>query len=263
MLLRFGDILGDRIRLINESFQPRPSERSATRARTAACIPIKVNQQQQVVEEIVDFGRRYHHGLEAGSKAELIAALAYMDDPEALHRLQRLQGRGVHRPGAVRARRWACRPSSCSRCPSELALILERAPRMGVRPRLGVRVKLSTPRRRALDGVRRRPQHVRPERRRRSSRWWTSCAQREHAGLPADAALPPRLADPQHPQHPRRRSRRRAASTWTWSSEGAAMGILNIGGGLAVDYDGSHTNFASSSNYTIDEYCRRRRRGRS
>ncbi|HSH75471.1 MAG TPA: hypothetical protein VLA09_07310, partial [Longimicrobiales bacterium] len=82
VLLRFGDILDSRISLLNESFAKARSE-AGYRGEYRGVYPIKVNQQQQVIEEITRFGQRYHHGLEAGSKAELIAALAYLQDPEA------------------------------------------------------------------------------------------------------------------------------------------------------------------------------------
>ena len=75
VLLRFGDLLDSRIALLNESFAKAIAE-AGYRGGYRGVFPIKVNQQQQVVEEITGFGHRYHHGLEAGSKAERIAALA-------------------------------------------------------------------------------------------------------------------------------------------------------------------------------------------
>ncbi|MDD4623405.1 MAG: arginine decarboxylase, partial [Kiritimatiellae bacterium] len=82
ILLRFSDLLGDRIRLINEAFNKAIGD-YAYKGQYRGVFPIKVNQQQQAVHDVVAFGRPYHHGLEAGSKAELIAALAYMRDPDA------------------------------------------------------------------------------------------------------------------------------------------------------------------------------------
>ena len=68
---------------LNGAFQ-HAIEASGYQGEYRGVFPIKVNQQQQVIEEITEFGRRYHYGLEAGSRPELLAALAYMHDPEAL-----------------------------------------------------------------------------------------------------------------------------------------------------------------------------------
>ncbi|NQW99877.1 arginine decarboxylase, partial [bacterium] len=82
VLLRFRDLLHSRITEINESFRKAIKE-TKYRGEYRGVYPIKVNQQRQVIEEITEFGKRYHYGLEAGSKPELIAALAHMHDPEA------------------------------------------------------------------------------------------------------------------------------------------------------------------------------------
>ncbi|MGL5017880.1 MAG: biosynthetic arginine decarboxylase, partial [Luteolibacter sp.] len=82
VLLRFRDLLHSRITEINESFRKAIKE-TKYRGEYRGVYPIKVNQQRQVIEEIAEFGKRYHYGLEAGSKPELIAALAHMHDPEA------------------------------------------------------------------------------------------------------------------------------------------------------------------------------------
>ena len=82
ILLRFGDLLAARLRTIHEAFGKAIAE-SGYAGCYRGVYPIKVNQQQQTVADVVKFGRELHHGLEAGSKAELIAALAYLHDPEA------------------------------------------------------------------------------------------------------------------------------------------------------------------------------------
>ncbi len=82
VLLRFRDLLHSRIAEINESFRKAIKD-SKYRGEYRGVYPIKVNQQRQVIEEISEFGKKYHYGLEAGSKPELIAALAHMHDPEA------------------------------------------------------------------------------------------------------------------------------------------------------------------------------------
>jgi arginine decarboxylase len=251
VLLRFEDILDARLRLINESFA-RAMQEAGYRGSYRGVYPIKVNQQQQVVEEIVTRGRRYHHGLEAGSKAELIAALAYMDDPDGLivcngYKDEEFVDLALH------ALKMGLKTVLVIEMPSELTLILDRARRLNVRPCLGVRYKPSA---------------------RGGGHWGESAGDLSMFGLTAsqiidvlDALREKEMLDGLQMLHhhigsqiPNIRSIqasvREAARVYVdLVREGAKMGYLNIGGGLAVDYDGSHTNFPSSSNYTIDEYA--------
>jgi arginine decarboxylase len=83
VLLRIENILDSQITLLNESFITAMRD-LGYRGTFMGAYPIKVNQQQQVIEEITQFGSRYHHGLEAGSKAELIAAMGMLRDKEAM-----------------------------------------------------------------------------------------------------------------------------------------------------------------------------------
>ena len=111
VLLRFGDILDSRIAMINTEFRNAIQE-AGYQGEYRGVYPIKVNQQQQVIEEITRFGRRYHHGLEAGSKAELIAALAYLDDGAYLTNVRmRLSTGAVRTEGSTRYWCWRCRGS--------------------------------------------------------------------------------------------------------------------------------------------------------
>lgn len=82
VLLRFENLLDSQISLINNSFADAIAHLGYKNCFRGV-YPIKVNQQQQVVEEVIRFGERYHHGLEVGSKAELIGALPMMKDSEA------------------------------------------------------------------------------------------------------------------------------------------------------------------------------------
>ena len=251
VLLRFGDILDDRVALLNESFAKAIRE-AGYQGGYRGVFPIKVNQQQQVVQEIASFGRRYHHGLEAGSKAELIAALAYLEDPNAFIVCNGYKDEAFI-DLALYALKMGIRAVLVLEMPSELELILARAARLGIRPWLGMRVKL------AAKG---------------SGHWLESGGDRSVFGL--DTAQIIDVVD-----ELRRRDRldclrmlhyhvgSQVPSIQTLRSatveaarvyaelvkEGAPMGLLNVGGGLAVDYDGSHTNFSSSSNYSVEEYC--------
>lgn len=251
VLLRFGDILDSRVELINRSFAKAMQEAGYT-GFYRGVYPIKVNQQQQVVEEVMRYGRRFHHGLEAGSKAELIAALAYVEDEEAF-----LVCNGYKDEEfvdlALLGLKMGIQSIIVLEMSSELELVLSRAKALGVRPRLGVRAKLSV---------------------RAGGHWTESGGDRSMFGLNpsqiidvVDRLRAEGMLDCLQMLHyhvgsqiPNIRSIRAAATEACriyvdLVREGAAMGILNVGGGLAVDYDGSHTNFASSSNYTIDEYA--------
>ena len=100
-------------------------------------------EQQHVVEEIMRVGRRYHHGLEVGSKAELIAALAYMDDPEAV-----LICNGYKDEEFVELALYALKMGIQTilvvEMPNEVPMILRVAEKLEVVPQMGVRVKLSS-----------------------------------------------------------------------------------------------------------------------
>ncbi len=251
VLLRFGDILSSRIAAINLSFR-KAIEEAGYKADFRGVFPIKVNQQQQVLEDIVAYGRPFHHGLEAGSKPELIAALAHSQDRESLIVCNGYKDEEFI-DLALYALKMGLKTILVIEMPSELPLILERAQRMKVRPRLGVRAKLAT---------------------RGGGHWNESGGDRSQFGLNAaqiidlvDQLRAANMLDCLEMLHyhlgsqiPNIRSVQagivEAGRMYVeLFREGARMGMLNVGGGLAVDYDGSHSNFASSANYTIDEYA--------
>jgi len=251
VLIRFGDLLDASIAHLNESFR-RAIEESGYTGCYRGVYPIKVNQQEQVVSEIASFGRRYHHGLEAGSKAELAAALAYMHDPEALIVCNGYKD-GEFVDLALYALKMGLQTVIVLETPGELSLTLRRAERLGVRPRLGLRVRLSS---------------------RSEGRWQESGGDRSVFGLSisqiVDVLDKLRNCDmldclqmlhyhlgSQIPEiQAIRTGIAEAARVYVdMVREGAAMGLLNVGGGLAIDYDGSNTTSSSSRNYSVDEYC--------
>jgi len=251
VLLRFRDLLHSRIAEINESFNKAIKE-TKYRGEYRGVYPIKVNQQRQVIEEIAEFGKKYHYGLEAGSKPELIAALAHMHDPEAY-----LVCNGYKDEEfidlALQAQKMGLRVMLVLEMPSELDLILERSRKIGVLPNLGVRVRLST---------------------KGSGHWQDSAGDKSVFGLNASQVIAvvdhlkqagyigclKMLHYHQGSQIPNIAAIREGATEAVRMycdlvKEGAPMGVLDIGGGMAVDYDGSHTNFHSSCNYSVAEYC--------
>ncbi len=251
ILLRFSDLLGDRIRLLNEAFNKAIGD-YAYQGDYRSVFPIKVNQQQQAVHDVVAFGKPYHHGLEAGSKAELIAALAYMRDPDAF-----LICNGYKDVEfidlALSSLKMGLQTIMVLETNAELNLIMERAAALNIRPRIGIRVKLSS---------------------RVGGKWTDSGGERSVFGLTpsqvidaVDTLREVNMLDciellhyhlgSQVPNIREIRDSVKEASRFYVElvKEGARMGIFDIGGGLAIDYDGSHTNFASSANYDISEYC--------
>ncbi|VGO14718.1 Biosynthetic arginine decarboxylase [Pontiella desulfatans] len=251
VLLRFSDILDSRIKLLHEGFG-RAIKDFEYQGHYRGVYPIKVNQQQQVLEEITEFGARYHHGLEAGSKPELIAALSYMHDPEAY-----LICNGYKDEEFVELGLYACKMGlQCIfvvETPSELELIIDRSKTLDIAPNIGVRLKLST---------------------QASGHWNHSGGERSVFGLnPSQVCdLVDRLKEVDMldclqllhyhvgSQIPNIRDIREAVVEACrvyigLVNEGAPMGILDLGGGLAVDYDGSHGDTEASRNYNLDEYC--------
>jgi len=250
VLLRFSNILESRVSLLNETFV-RAMREAGYRGGYRAVFPVKVNQQQHVIEEIVEAGRPYHHGLEVGSKAELIVALAYLNDPEA-HVVCNGYKDEEFIELALFALKMGVRVVLVVEMPNEVDAILDCAERLGVKPQLGVRVKLSS---------------------RAAGHWTESGGDRSRFGLTTSQIIGAvdRLRQRGRLDCLRmlhyhlgsqisnigdiRTAIREAARFYVdLVQEGAPMGLLDVGGGLAVDYDGSHTNFSSSSNYGIPEY---------
>jgi len=251
VLLRLSDILDSRIQKLHESFAKAIAEFEYT-GHYRGVYPIKVNQQQQVLEEITQFGARYHHGLEAGSKPELIAALAYMHDTEAYLICNGYKDAEFVDLGLY-ARKMGIQCIFVVENPSELALIIERSRELDIKPIIGVRLKLST---------------------QASGHWNESGGERSVFGLNpsqvcdlVDTLRQEEMLDCLKLLHyhvgsqiPNVRDIREAVVEACrvyigMVNEGAPMGILDLGGGLAVDYDGTHSDSSSSRNYGLDEYC--------
>ena len=251
VLLRFENILDSRISSLNKSFGKAMKDLDY-KGVYRGVYPVKVNQQQQVIEEMTKFGKRYHHGLEVGSKAELIAALSQISDRESLlicngYKDQEFIDLGLY------AVKLGFKCFFVIEMPGELSTILKRADEIGVKPNIGVRIKLAS----------------------KAGGYWTeSGGDRSIFGLNmsqvigiVDTLREKKMLDCLKLLHyhlgsqiPNIRDIRTAVSeaARVYSElvkEGAAMGYLDLGGGLAVDYDGSKTNFASSRNYSMGEYC--------
>jgi len=251
VLIRFGDLLRWRIDELNEGFAGAIRE-AKYQGVYRGVYPIKVNQQQEVIEEITRYGRKYHYGLEAGSKPELIAALGYMHDPQAYIVCNGYKDEEFI-DLALYAQKMGLQVILVLEMPTELDLILKRAAKMGVRPTLGVRFRLSTE---------------------SAGHWAGSGGDASVFGLNISQVM--RVVDNlrgegmldclrmlhyhQGSQIPNIRAIRSAATEAArvyvgLVQEGARMGILDLGGGLAVSYDSLKGSSSGSSDYGTKEYC--------
>lgn len=250
-LLRFRDLLDERVARLNQAFQTA-IEAVEYGGEYRGVYPVKVNQQQQVIEEITKFGQRYHYGLEAGSKPELLAALAYMQNPEALIICNGYKD-SEFIDLALMARKAGLNVILVVEMPTELGAIIARSQALGIRPEIGIRFRLST---------------------QSAGHWAQSGGDRSVFGLntmqlmsAVDELREVGYMDTlkllhyhQGSQLPNVGTIREAAQEAVrvyvnLIKEGAPMGILDMGGGLAVDYDGTHSQHGASCNYGIEEYA--------
>jgi arginine decarboxylase len=251
VLLRIENILDAQIAELNETFIAA-MEDLGYHGNFMGAYPIKVNQQKQVIDAMVRYGAPYHHGLEAGSKAELIAAMGMMVDKKAPlicngYKDEEFVDLALH------AIKLGFRCILVVEMPSELPLIIERSRVLGADPVLGVRIKLAT---------------------QGGGHWSESGGERSIFGLnttqlinAVDLLKEEGMLGSLQMVHYHLGSQisnirdiRTAVSEACrvyagLVKEGAAMQYLDLGGGLAVDYDGSQSNFLSSRNYSLNEYC--------
>lgn len=251
VLLRFENLLDSQIAFLNKSFNTA-METLEYKGSYRGVYPVKVNQQQQVIEEMVKFGKRYHHGFEVGSKAELVAVLSEIKDKEAC-----LVCNGYKDEEFIDLGLYAVKMGfNCFfviEIPGELDIILDRAKKLNVKPNIGVRIKLSS---------------------KAGGHWTESGGDRSIFGLNmlevidiVDSLKKSNMLDCLKLLHyhlgsqiPNIRDIRSAVQEAArvyaeLVKEGAPMGYLDLGGGLAVDYDGSSTNYTNSRNYSVEEYC--------
>lgn len=251
VLLRFTDILRHRLGEIAGAFSQ--AIRDNEYQGGYACIyPIKVNQQRHVVEEICSFGTEYGFGLEAGSKPELLTILAMSSDRDIPMICNGFKDDEFIEM-VVLAQKIGKRIIPVIEKWSELELLVKYAQMHEVKPTLGMRVKLSS---------------------RGSGKWETSGGARSKFGLFISEILDGMtylqdrgMLDAFKLMHfhlgsqiTNIRNIKEAVNELArvyvqLRKNGAPLELLDIGGGLGVDYDGSQTNYDSSINYTLQEYA--------
>jgi arginine decarboxylase len=251
VLLRIENLLDQSISNINEAFREAINV-SEYQNIYRGVFPIKVNQQCHVVEEIVQFGQRYKLGLEAGSKPELIIAMASLSSDESYIVCNGYKDEEFIDLG-LRAIQLGWKCFFVVETPNELPLIIQRSKELGVKPIIGVRIKLSTT---------------------AGGHWENDSGDRSIFGLNSlqliDVIDQLKAADmisclemlhfhlgSQIPNiHNIRQGVQEACRYYiNMIDEGAPMGYLDTGGGLAVDYDGAQHCSTHSKNYTLEEYC--------
>lgn len=251
LLIRFTDVLRHRVEHLNGAFRRAIAEHGY-KGQYRGVYPIKVNQHRYVVETIVEAGKQFQYGLEAGSKPELLAVMALLDDEDALVICNGYKDE-EYVETALYASKLGRKVVMVVEKPTELPLIAEMARKTGIKPRLGIRVRLST---------------------RGAGKWEASGGDRSKFGLSSselmssiafmrDAGLVDcfellhfhlgsQISNIRNVKNALREVGRFYVEV---SRLGAPLKYLDVGGGLGVDYDGSQTNFASSMNYTTEEYA--------
>ncbi len=251
LLIRFSDILEDRIERLNACFA-KAIARYNYPGVYRGVFPVKCNQQRHLIEDLVRFGKPHQFGLEAGSKPELMIALAVLDTPGALLICNGYKDQ-EYIETAMLAQRLGQTPIIVLEQVEEVDLVIEANRQLGIKPIVGVRAKLST------QGM---------------GRWGTSSGDRAKFGLTipeiiqaVDKLREANLLDSLQLLHFHIGSQISAINVIKDAIQeasriyvelalcGADVKYLDVGGGLGVDYDGSQTNFYASKNYNMQNYA--------
>jgi arginine decarboxylase len=251
LLIRFSDILADRIERLNACFA-KAIARYNYPGRYQGVYPVKCNQHRHLVEELVQVGHPYQFGLEAGSKPELMIALATLKTDGALLICNGHKDR-EYIETALLSMRLGQKPIIVIEQLEEVQLVIDISAKLGIEPIVGVRAKLST---------------------KGSGRWGESTGDRAKFGLTLPEILScvnqlrdAGLLNALQLLHFHIGSQTSAISVIKDAIReasqiyvelralGANMNYLDVGGGLAIDYDGSKTNFHASKNYNMQNYA--------
>ncbi|HRJ46144.1 MAG TPA: biosynthetic arginine decarboxylase [Opitutaceae bacterium] len=252
MVIRFQDLLRHRVAQLNELFR-KAIKQEGYKGEYRGVFPIKVNQLREVVDEIVAAGKDYNYGLEAGSKPELMIALAMHEGAQRLIICNGYKDHDYIRL-ALLGRKLGKKIIIVVEQLQELDDIIRISAETGVKPLIGFRAKLQT---------------------RGEGKWAMSTGDNAKFGLNTAEILfaceklkAAKLASALKLVHfhigsqvPNIITIKNAvieASRFycQLAKMGFPMGYLDVGGGLGIDYDGSRTNYESSMNYSMAEYAR-------
>lgn len=251
VLLRFPDILDHRIETIASCFKTAAEEYDF-KGNYHTVYPIKVNQQRPVVEELVRYGKKFDIGIEAGSKPELHAVLAIMDNPDAIIVCNGYKDEEFIEL-ALLAQKMGKRIFIVAEKFNELKLITKLAKTHKVSPNIGIRIKL------AAFG---------------SGKWEDSGGDKSKFGLTSSELIDAveflekagyldcvklihcHLGSQITNIRKIKKGLKEASQFYVQMRKlGCNVEYVDIGGGLGVDYDGTRTTISSSINYSIQEYA--------
>ncbi|MGK7923421.1 MAG: biosynthetic arginine decarboxylase [Trichodesmium sp.] len=251
LIIRFSDILEDRIERLNACFA-KAIARYKYKNTYRGVFPVKCNQHSHLVKEVVKFGKSHKFGLEAGSKPELLIAIATLNTTDALIICNGYKDR-EYIETAILAQRLGKTPIIVIEQVKEVELVIEASRKLKIKPIVGVRVKLST------KGI---------------GRWAGTTGDRAKFGLNIPEIIQvvnqlkkADILDSLQLLHFHVGSQissisvikdaiREGSQIYVELSQlGANMKYLDVGGGLAIDYDGSKTNFYASKNYDMQNYA--------
>jgi len=252
MVVRFQDLLRHRVVQLNELFRKAIKE-EGYKGEYRGVFPIKVNQLREVVDEVIAAGKDYSYGLEAGSKPELMIAMAMHEGSQRLIVCNGYKDHDYIRL-ALLGRKLGKKIILVVEQLSELDEIIRLSEETGVKPMIGFRLKLQT---------------------RGEGKWAMSTGENAKFGLNTAEILfaceklkAAKLSQCLRLVHfhigsqvPSIITIKNAVIEATrfycqLHRMGFPMGYLDVGGGLGIDYDGSRTNFESSMNYSMAEYAR-------
>ena len=251
LLIRFDDILEDRLKKLHIAFDNAISSYKY-QGSYQGVFPIKCNQHKHVVEELISCGKEWHFGLEAGSKAELLIALSLIRDSKSFLICNGYKDTRYIET-AILARQLGRRPVIVIEQVDEVERIISASKDLGAAPLIGIRAKLSS--------------HG-------SGRWGESIGERAKFGLSIPDILltieklrSSELLNELQLLHFHIGSQindiailkdalQEASQIYVeLKKTGAPMGLLDVGGGLGIDYDGSRTATHTSTNYSLQNYA--------
>ncbi len=252
MVVRFQDLLRHRVERLNRAFQASIQEEDY-QGKYCGVFPIKVNQLREVIEEVQDAGEEFNYGLEAGSKPELLISMAMHANSKGLLICNGYKDEDYIRL-ALNYRKIGKRIVIVAEQLSEVQQIVDVASDLDVEPMIGLRAKLGT---------------------RGEGKWEASTGDNAKFGLTtmemleacrilqkAEMAASLRLLHfhigSQVPNIITLKNAVVEAARYYCQLQkmGFPMGLLDVGGGLGIDYDGSRSNYESSTNYSLEEYAR-------
>ncbi len=250
-LIRFPQIADRRLARMREVIA-EASEEMGFRGAYRPVFPIKVNQQADLVRDLVEAGSPHGLGLECGSKPELLICMALLENPDSLLICNGYKDASYIRL-ALSAHKLGQKVVIVIEKLSEIATVLQEAERLGVKPTLGLRARLSRP---------------------GAGKWKKSSGDKAKFGLSAGGILRAvrqlgeagaldclrllhfHIGSQVSNIRTFKRAFREGTRLYTELVRlGAPMGMFDVGGGVGVDYDGSRTDFDSSMNYSLPEYA--------